>query len=92
MMSAIGTVANTAKAPRARLERIDHHQRQHGQKNDADEEDAEPDNAARDRPDLGADHLSEGLAVPPRDRNKTVMSCTAPANTTPTRIQIVPGR
>ncbi len=26
------------------------------------------------------------------DRNSTVMSCTAPANTTPARIQSVPGR
>ena len=26
------------------------------------------------------------------DRNSTVMSCTAPANTTPARIHSVPGR
>ena len=52
-------------APRAALQRIDHHERQHRQDDDADQEDANPGDAAGDRPHLRADHFGERLAVSP---------------------------
>ena len=48
---------------------------------------------AADRADLVARHLARGSCRRGAcEKNRTTMSCTAPAKMTPTMIQIVPGR
>ena len=87
-------VEKTAKAPRGLpFSAVDDHQREHGQDDDADEEDADAGDARRGRDSSSVRMMSPSDRPSRRvDRNRTVMSCTAPAKTTPARSQRVPGQ
>ena len=56
--------------PRAALQCVHHHQRQHGKNDDADQQDANTGDGAGDRPKLGADHVAERFAVPSRGQEQ----------------------
>ena len=94
MISAMGMVQATVKVPQGLpCQGLDYHEREHGEDDDADER------AHRYRqwcPATGP--ISERTMSPSErpsrrvDKKSTVMSWTAPAKTTPARIQSVPGR